>query len=133
MAKTILPSGSYNYIPSVQQVDFSNFTAVTGAVFDFTRLYAIIDVTAGQIIYTTSGASSGYGGNYTAPTLFLSYNTTLFLGSELQIIYDLAASPNATYDGTGTQPILSRTDSIPGRGGLDIILLVVSLVGRFLV
>jgi hypothetical protein len=130
MAKTILPASSYNYIPFSQQVDFTNFTTATGEVFNFSRLYAIIDVTAGQIIYTTSGTSSGYGGSYAAPTLFLSYNTTPFTGSELQIIYDLANSPSATYDGTGTQPILSSTDPITGREGLDINLLNSSFGGQ---
>jgi hypothetical protein len=130
MAKTILPTGSYIYSPSIQQVDFTNFTSVTGAVFDFTRLYAIIDVQAGQIIYTTSGTSSGYGGNYSAPILYLSYNTTGFSGPDLQIIYDLANAPSATYDGTGTQPILSSTDPITGREGLDINLLNSSFGGQ---
>ena len=131
MAKTILPPGSYTYNAGSQQVDFTTFTDVTGEVFDYTRLYAIIDVKAGQIIYTTSGTSSGYGGNYSPPILFLAYDTTPYAGfTELQIIYDLKSSANATYDGTGTQPILSTTDSITGREGLDINLLNSSFGGQ---
>jgi hypothetical protein len=130
MAKTILPVGSYTYIPFSQQVDFSNFTSATGAVFDFTRLFAIIDVTQGQIIYSTAGSSSGLSGSYSAPTLTLAFNTTGFPGGDLQIIYDLASTPSATYDGTGTQPILSSTDPITGREGLDINLLNSSFGGQ---
>ena len=130
MAKTILPPGSYTYSPASQQVDFSSFTDVTGAVFDFTRLMAIIDVTQGQIIYSTAGHSSNLNGSYSAPTLTLAFDTTPFPGGDLQIIYDLASSPSATYDGTGTQPILSTTDSITGREGLDINLLNSSFGGQ---
>lgn len=131
MAKTILPPGSYTYNAAGQQVDFTNFTDVTGQGFDFTRLYAIIDVKAGQIIYTTAGASSGYGGSYSAPILNLNYDTTPYSGYiDLQIIYDLTSAPTAIYDGTGTQPILSTTDSITGREGLDINLLSSSFGGQ---
>ena len=123
MAKTILPPGSYYYNPGAQQVDFTSFTASVGAVFDFSRLYAIIDVTTGVIIYTTSGTASGLGGSYSFPILTLTFDTTPFPGGDLQIIYDLPNAASATYDGTGTQPILSTTDSITGREGLDINLL----------
>lgn len=130
MAKTILPTGSYSYVPLSQQVDFTNFTFHTGMAFDFTRLLAIIDVTAGQLIYSTAGASAGYGGSYSSPILTLVYDTTAFTGSDLQIIYDLQNAPSATYDGTGTQPILSTTDPIYGREGLDINLLNSSFGGQ---
>jgi hypothetical protein len=130
MAKTVLPADASIYSPGIQQVDFSNFNSVVGAVFDFTRLFAIIDVTAQRIIYTTSGHDSNLGGSYSDPILYLTYDTTGFPGGPLQVIYDLASAPTAIYDGTGTQPILSTTDSITGKEGLDINLLNSSFGGQ---
>ncbi|NDC25664.1 MAG: hypothetical protein EBZ49_16255, partial [Proteobacteria bacterium] len=110
MAKIILPAGSYSYIPAAQQVNFSNFTTVTGFSFDFTRLLAIIDVTQGRIIYSTSGSSSGLGGTFSFPILTLVYNTTSFPGGDLQIIYDFAQDYGAGITGPATQRMVIATD-----------------------
>lgn len=95
--KTILPATSYNFNPLGNNIDFSPM----GGAFDPRLLLAVIDVTTGALVYSTSGDSQGYGGTFST-TVFT--NDTLTYDSSsagqsstdiLQVIYeDPAVSSN---------------------------------------
>lgn len=122
MKKIVHPS-YFVFDPSNNRIDFTNFPS-----FNFTYLYAIINVTTGQLIYATSGQSAGLQGSYSSPFLNLTFDaTSMNPADELQIIYNLPAQPIADADENG---IMSTIDIDSGERGLNFNLLNSSFGGR---
>lgn len=122
MKKIVHPS-YFVFDPSSNRLDLTTFPS-----FNFTYLYAIINVTAGKLIYATAGQSAGLQGSYSAPYLNLNFDTTAMNPSdELQIIYNLPAQPIADAD---ENPIESTIDLDSGERGLNFNLLNSSFGGR---
>lgn len=122
MKKIVHPS-YFVFDPSSNRIDFSTFPN-----FNFTYLYAVINVTAGKLIYSTAGEPAGLQGSYSAPFLNLNFDTTLMAGAdELQIIYNMPAQPIADTDENG---IMSTIDIDSGERGLNFNLLNSSFGGR---
>ena len=121
--KKIVHASYFVFDSSSNRIDFTTFPN-----FDFTYLYAIINVTAGKLIYATSGQSAGLNGTYAAPYLNLTFDTTSMNPSdELQIIYNMPAQPIADADENG---IMSTIDLDSGERGLNFNLLNSSFGGR---
>ena len=122
MKKIVHPS-YFVFDPSSNRIDFSTFPN-----FNFTYLYAVINVTAGKLIYSTAGEPAGLQGTYSAPFLNLNFDTTSMGGAdELQILYNLPAQPIADADENG---IMSTIDIDSGERGLNFNLLNSSFGGR---
>ena len=134
--KRILPAGYFSFTPSLNQIDF---TAL--GYFTASNLLAVIDVTTGKLVYSTAGSTSGYGGSFSGAILtYTSSNAGQSPTDILQVIYDdpyyaqnitgsitgtVVIDPSTNvksrvYDGTGGYPILSTTDPVTGREGLDM-------------
>jgi hypothetical protein len=122
MKKIVHPS-YFVFEPSNNRIDFTAFPN-----FNFTFLYAVINVTAGKIIYSTAGEPAGLQGSYSAPFLNLNLDvTSMGSGDELQIIYNLPAQPIADAD---ENAIFSTIDIDSGERGLNFNLLNSSFGGR---
>jgi len=122
MKKIVHPS-YFVFEPGNNRIDFSVFPS-----FNFTYLYAIINVTSGQLIYSTAGQSAGLQGSYSAPFLNLNFDvTSMGGGDELQIIYNMPAQPIADAD---ENAIFSTIDIDSGERGLNFNLLNSSFGGR---
>ena len=123
MSKKILNSSYYSFDPGNNRIDFSNFSS-----FQFQKLYAIINVTAGQLIYSTAGHDSGFNGSYSEPYLNLAYYVGgMSSTDDLQIIYEIPSQPISDSEET---PILSTLDILSEKFGLDINLLSSSFGGQ---
>jgi hypothetical protein len=123
MTKKIVHPSYYVFDPSNSRLDLSTWPS-----FNFSYLYAIINITAGKLIYATAGNSAGLDGTYSAPYLNLTFNTTsMGGGDELQIIYNMSAQPIADADENG---IFSKIDIDSGERGLNFNLLNSSFGGR---
>lgn len=121
--KKILNANYYYFDPSNNRIDFSNFPE-----FEFQKLYAVIDISQGRLIYSTAGHNSGLDGSYSFPYLTLTYNVSAFSSSdELQIIYDMQTQPISDSE---ENPILSTLDIPSEKFGLDINLLNSSFGGQ---
>jgi hypothetical protein len=122
MKKIVHPS-YFVFEPANNRLDLTTFPS-----FNFTYLYAIINVTEGKLIYATAGQSAGLEGSYSSPYLNLTFNTTLMNPTdELQILYNLPAQPIADGD---ENPIESTIDLDSGERGLNVNLLNSSFGGR---
>ena len=137
--KTILESSNYTFIPSSNQVDFG-----TMSTFNQSKLLAIINVTTGKLVYSTSGTDSGFGGSFSGNVLtYASSNAGQNTSDILQVIYEdptasqvvvgsygsEATLKSALHDGSGTYPILSTPDPVTLRDGLDINIQSASVMG----
>ena len=122
MKKIVNPS-YFVFEPANNRIDFTTFPS-----FNLTYLYAIINVTSGQLIYSTAGQSAGLQGSYSAPYLNLTFDVTSMGGAdELQIIYNMSAQPIADAD---ENAIFSTIDIDSGERGLNFNLLNSSFGGR---
>ena len=122
MKKIVHPS-YFVFEPANNRLDLTTFPS-----FNFTYLYAIINVTAGKLIYATAGQSAGLQGSYSSPYLNLTFDTTsMNLTDELQILYNIPAQPIADAD---ENPIESTIDIDSGERGLNFNLLNSSFGGR---
>lgn len=123
MSKKILNQNYYVFDPGSNRIDFTNFPE-----FEFQKLYAIIDITQGVLIYSTAAQASGLNGSFSAPYLNLIFDVTSFSSSdELQIIYEIPSQPISDSEET---PILSTLDIPSEKFGLDINLLNSSFGGQ---
>jgi hypothetical protein len=122
MKKIVHPS-YYVFDPGNNRLDLTPWPN-----FTFTYLYAIINVTAGKLIYSTAGEPAGLQGSYSAPYLNLNFDVSAMSGGdELQIIYNLPAQPIADAD---ENAIFSTIDIDSGERGLNFNLLNSSFGGR---
>ena len=123
MTKKILNQNYYVFDPGNNRIDFTNFPQ-----FEFQKLYAVIDITQGELIYTTAGHNSNLNGSYSAPFLNLVKDVTSFSSSdELQIIYEIPSQPISDSE---ENPILSTLDLSSEKFGLDVNLLNSSFGGQ---
>lgn len=121
--KKILNYNYYVFDPGNNRIDFTNFPQ-----FEFQKLYAVIDITQGELIYTTAGHNSNLNGSYSAPYLTLVKDVTGFSSSdELQIIYEVATQPISDSE---ENPILSTLDIPSEKFGLDVNILNSSFGGQ---
>jgi hypothetical protein len=121
--KKILNQNYYVFDPGNNRIDFTNFPE-----FELQKLYAIIDITKGVLIYSTAGSNSGLDGSYSAPFLNLIKDVTIFSSSdELQIIYAIPSQPISDSEET---PILSTLDIPSEKFGLDVNILNSSFGGQ---
>jgi len=123
MTKKILNQNYYVFDPGNNRIDFTNFPQ-----FEFQKLYAVIDITQGELIYTTAGHNSNLNGSYSVPYLNLVKDVTGFSSSdELQIIYEISSQPISDSE---ENPILSTLDLASEKFGLDVNLLNSSFGGQ---
>lgn len=121
--KKILNSNYYFFDASNNRIDFTNFPE-----FEFQKLYAVIDITQGELIYSTAGHNSSLNGSYSAPFLTLVKDVTGFSSSdELQIIYEISSQPISDSE---ENPILSTLDIPSEKFGLDVNILNSSFGGQ---
>jgi len=121
--KKILNNSLYTFYPGSHTLDFSSFPN-----FQFNKLYAIINVTAGRVIYATGSHDAGLDGSFSYPTLYLAYDTgSMNNTDELQLIYH--SNTENLADSQGAE-ILSTVDVNSGKNGLDINLLNSSFGGK---
>jgi hypothetical protein len=105
--KTVLLNGtSYTFDPANNQIDFSPM-----GNFNSGRLYAVIDVTTGKLIYSVAAAAQGFGGSFSGDILtYASSNAGQSVSDSLMAIYDDPSavqiiSGNVALDPIPTQPI----------------------------
>jgi hypothetical protein len=121
--KKILNSNYYSFDAGNNRIDFTNFPE-----FEFQKLYAVIDITEGKLIYSTAGQASGLDGSFSTPYLNLVFDVTGFSSSdELQIIYEMASQPISDSE---ENPILSTLDIPSEKFGLDVNILNSSFGGQ---
>lgn len=121
--KKILNSNYYTFDPGSNRIDFTNFPT-----FEFQKCYAIINATAGQLIYVSNGHNTNFNGSYSAPYLNLVYYVGGMTGTDdLQIIYEMSSQPISDSEET---PILSTLDILSEKFGLDVNLLNSSFGGQ---
>jgi hypothetical protein len=101
--KTVLLNGtSYTFDPANNQIDFSPM-----GNFNSGRLYAVIDVTTGKLIYSVAADAQGYGGSFVGDILtYDSSNAGQSISDSLMAIYD---DPSAVQQVAGTVSV----DSLP--------------------
>lgn len=121
--KKILNSNYYFFDAGNNRIDFTNFPE-----FEFQKLYAVIDITEGKLIYSTAGQASGLDGSFSTPYLNLVFDVTGFSSSdELQIIYEMTSQPISDSE---ENPILSTLDIPSEKFGLDVNILNSSFGGQ---
>jgi hypothetical protein len=101
--KTVLLNGtSYTFDPANNQIDFS-----TMGTFNSGRLFAVINVTTGKLIYSVAADAQGYGGSFVGDILtYDSSNAGQSVSDSLMAIYD---DPSAVQQVAGTVSV----DSLP--------------------
>jgi len=139
--KIILPSTAYVFNPGSNQITFTTF----GAQWKSERLYAVINITTGKLVYAVASQPAGFGGTFSTVTFindrltYSSSNAGQSSSDVLQVIYDDPAAnqnvivtsiPNVTVnpvtvtespvvDANGV-PILSTVDPMTGGDGLNM-------------
>ena len=94
---------SYTFNPAAKTIDFASFPT-----FDIKKLYAVVNITANQLIYAVGQSKFGYS-SLTGTVLTLNYNTAAMNASDkLMILYDDLAAQ--TYSVAGS--VTSATDLI---------------------
>lgn len=101
--KIILPSTNFTFTPSLNQIDFSGVVS-----FDSSKLYAVINVTTGKLVYAVASVTAGFGGTFSGTVLtYASSNVGQTNTDVLQCIYD---------DQTATQNIGGSVNVKDGNG-----------------
>ena len=111
--KTVLLNGtSYTFDPANNQIDFS-----TMGTFNSGRLFAVINVTTGKLIYSVAADAQGYGGSFVGDILtYDSSNAGQSISDSLMAIYEdpTAIQQVAGTVAIGSYPIDPLSVTVPG-------------------
>ena len=109
--KIILPHVNFTFTPSLNQIDF---LGVSG--FDNSRLYAVINVTTGKLVYAVASANAGFGGTFSGTVLtYASSNVGQTNTDVLQCIYD---DPTANQNVSGSVSVSGNVNINDGNGNV---------------
>lgn len=109
--KIILPLVNFTFTPSLNQI---NFLGVGG--FDSSRLYAVINVTTGKLVYAVASANAGFGGTFSGTVLtYASSNVGQTNTDVLQCIYD---DPLAVQVVGGAVGVSGNVGVLDGNGNI---------------